>query len=244
MLKINLLPVEKRKPERTPVPRFALILALAAIASSLIFYIIYVLIDISAITKTIEAKNKELADVREKVKDHAALQGQVATLRQEWQEDSSVAMRPFNWSLAIETLWDVIYQNDRIWIDSISILETSSAVSSISSTIPGETSRPYTAVVLRCNAAGNDPGIMTKFRMDLKTDKKLLKYFTMINISSDWYINQEGETASQFSIPFTVTLYAPLQAKPAIRLADQGPQQKTKAEEPARGGLPPPPERR
>ena len=43
MIKINLLPTEKRKAERTPLPRFLLIASTAAAFFILLFYNLFVL---------------------------------------------------------------------------------------------------------------------------------------------------------------------------------------------------------
>src|SRR6185436_7575887 len=47
MIKINLLPTEKRKAERTPLPRFLLIASTAAAFFILLFYNIFILTQIS-----------------------------------------------------------------------------------------------------------------------------------------------------------------------------------------------------
>ena len=61
MIKINLLPVEKRKPERTPLPRFGLILANVAAGGVLVAVLVLELIRWTVVVNERDTKQKELA---------------------------------------------------------------------------------------------------------------------------------------------------------------------------------------
>lgn len=217
MLQINLLPLEKRKPERTPIPRFALILALTAATVGIAFYVVFLFIEISNLSKTIVEKNLRYADVVKQVADFPTLQAEASAAQSTWTQIEQVAVRPMRWSLAIRALVDVIVKNPRIWIENITMLDAGTARSMRASQVPGDRGAAGGGIVIRCGAAGNNTSVMTKFRNDLKTDPALKAYFDRINVSPDWTITTEDGYEERHSIPFTVTLFAPPQPKTVIQ---------------------------
>lgn len=216
MLKINLLPLEKRKPERTPIPRFALILALTAATVGITFYVVFLFIEISNLSKTIVEKNLRYDDVVKQVADFPILQAEASEKQSTWTQIEQVAVRPMRWSLAINALVNVIEKHPRIWIENITMLDAGTANSMRGSLVPGDRGATGGGVVIRCGAAGNDTAVMTKFRNDLKADPALKVYFDRINVSPDWTITTEEGYEENHSIPFTVTLFAPPQPKTVI----------------------------
>src|SRR6266513_1285297 len=73
MIKINLLPTEKRKAERTPLPRFLLIASTAAAFFILLFYNLWVLKMISDVVDETKNQNRILADMQPKVLEYEKL---------------------------------------------------------------------------------------------------------------------------------------------------------------------------
>src|ERR1041385_7084010 len=114
MIKINLLPTEKRKAERTPLPRFLLIASTAAAFFVLLFYNLYVLKLISDTVDETKRNRQTLADLQPKVAEYERLLAEETLLKTKVKEIESLVTRDVEYWRMINALWDVIHTNPRV----------------------------------------------------------------------------------------------------------------------------------
>src|SRR6185503_19506907 len=93
MIKINLLPTEKRKAERTPLPRFLLIASTAAAFFILLFYNLWVLKMISDVVDRTKEQQKILADLQPQVAEFERLSAEEASLKTKVKEIEGLVTR-------------------------------------------------------------------------------------------------------------------------------------------------------
>src|SRR5688572_4575340 len=109
MIKINLLPLDKRKTERTPLKGAGLMIADAAVLVVVAILVVISFIQIGNVTTEIDAQKKTLESLQPFVKQHDQLQGEVARLSTEEGDLKKVtATRPFEWSEIFDAIWDVV----------------------------------------------------------------------------------------------------------------------------------------
>src|SRR5262247_2115371 len=104
MIKINLLPTEKRKAERTPLPRFLLIASTAAAFFILLFYNLFVLKLISDTTDDIKRQNDELARLQPAVQEHDKLVAEENALKNKVKEIESLINRDVEYWRTVNAL--------------------------------------------------------------------------------------------------------------------------------------------
>src|SRR5262245_21878051 len=155
MIKINLLPTEKRKAERTPLPRFLLIASTAAAFFILLFYNLFVLKMISDTTEEIKRQQQILADLRPDVELHDKLLAEETALNNKVRKIESLISRELDYWPTVNALWDVIHNNPRVWIDDIRILDTRSAPGELRRVDPDSKDAVAYGVAMRCHVAGD-----------------------------------------------------------------------------------------
>jgi hypothetical protein len=215
MIKINLLPTEKRKAERTPLPRFLLIATTAAAFFILLFYNILVLKWISDKKDEITAANRELQSLQPAVQEHDRLLARQTDLQNKVREIEGLINRDVEFWRAVNALWEVIHQNPRVWIDDIRILDSRAAPGELRRGDPESKEAVAYGVSMRCHVAGDEVSEMTKFRKALKENLTLQENLTLINFDVDWKVNEERDkdSAESHSIDFAVSMFG-LATKP------------------------------
>src|SRR5262245_57025371 len=191
MIKINLLPTEKRKAERTPLPRFLLIASTAAAFFILLFYNLFVLKMISDTQDDIARENKTLADLQPAVAEHDKLVAEETALKKKVQEIESLINRDVEYWRTVNALWDVIHNNPRVWIDDIRVLDSKTAPGDLRRVDPDSKEPVAYGVTMRCHVAGAEVNEMTKFRKALKDHPILQETLTLINFNVSWNISEE-----------------------------------------------------
>jgi hypothetical protein len=227
MIKINLLPPEKRKAERTPVSRFALILVDVIAAMIILAYLATIVLRIWDVESQIEIKNQELRSLQPAVAEHDRLEREHQMLQAKVREIEDLTRRDVEWWEAVNSLWDVIHQNPKVWIDDMKMLDDRQAQTDLKRMDPSPTMTltPLYGVTMKCHVAGNDVGEMTRFRSDLKAHPALTRALPLLNFDVDWRVDDEREFQEKASIGFTVTLFGFKKAAPAPGAAPQGAQQ-------------------
>lgn len=206
MIRINLLPVEKRKAERTPLPRFGLIVVDVGVLTLVVFGCAYLLLQINNVRRDINNLKTEVASLEPDVQRHQQLTSQIKTLEATLGEISRTAGRPVEWWRAMDALWEVIHFNPRIWVDEITVLDAKTAETQAKSYNPEFIGLPPYGLYLKCHCAGRDVKELTKFRMDLKRSQDLAKFFQEINWDAQWSVEDEKEFVEQYSMQFDVRL--------------------------------------
>lgn len=221
MIKINLLPTEKRKAERTPLPRFLLIASTAAAFFILLFYNLWILKRISDKKDEIAQKQHELQNLQPFVMEHDKLLARQTDLQNKVREIEGLINRDVEFWRTVNALWDVIHQNPRVWIDDLKILDSRTAPGELRRGDPETKEAVAYGVSMRCHVAGEEVTEMTKFRKALKDNLILQETLTLINFDVDWKVNEEKEKDSSetHSIDFSVSMFGmatkPLRQAPA-----------------------------
>ena len=112
---------------------------------------------------------------------------------------TQVAARPLSWAEVVDTLWDVVNSNKKVWLEEIKKLDTGGASNELKKAIPGVKSVAEHGVVLKCGAfggPGGDLSAMTNFRRDLKTNPKVTSLFNIVNIAPDYKVNTTDNSLS------------------------------------------------
>src|SRR3954462_11148589 len=117
MIKINLLPTEKRKAERTPLPRFLLIAPPAAAFFILLFYNLWILKLISDEKNEIARQQGELQRLQPFVQEHDRLRTEEEALKNKVREIEGLINRDVEFWRTVNALWEVIHQNKHVWVD-------------------------------------------------------------------------------------------------------------------------------
>jgi hypothetical protein len=212
MIRINLLPVEKRKAERTPVPRFFMILATAGTAAGFFFYVMYVLLEINQVSNQILDTQNEITKLKPKVAEFDRLTQQKAAATAKLNEINSVLSRDIDigyWRAA-NALWDVISSHHKVWIDDFKMMDARTSQGEYKRVFPDGKETPPYGFSMKCHVAGAEVQEMTKFREALKAHPVLVYCMPTINFNPDWKIDDEKDTAERFSISFTVSLFGSL----------------------------------
>lgn len=209
MIKINLLPTEKRKAERTPLPRFLLIASTAAAFFILLFYNLWILKLISDKKDEIAQQQAELQRLQPFVQEHDRLLARQTELQNKVREIEGLISRDVEFWRTVNALWEVIHQNPRVWIDDIRILDARAAPGELRRSDPETKEAVAYAVTMRCHVAGEEVTEMTKFRKALKENLILQETLTLINFDVDWRVVSETEKDSPetHSIDFQISMF-------------------------------------
>jgi hypothetical protein len=191
MIKINLLPTEKRKAERTPLPRFLLIASTAAAFFILLFYNLWILKLISDERNEIARQQDVLRLLQPFVQEHDRLRVEEEALKNKVREIEGLINRDVEFWRTVNALWEVIHQNKRVWIDTFQILDARGAPGELKRGDPESKEAVAYGVTMRCHVAGDEVTEMTKFRTALKENLILQETLTLINFDVDWRVSDE-----------------------------------------------------
>jgi hypothetical protein len=205
MIKINLLPPEKRKAERTPVSRFALMLVDVVAAMLILAYLATIMLKIRDTQSQIDTQKATLNSLKSAVEQHDRLDKEVQMLAAKVREIEDLTKRDIEWWEAVNALWDVIHQNPRVWIDDLKMLDDRQATTDAKRMDPNLA--PLYGVSMRCHVAGNEVVEMTRFRNDLKNHPVLGRNLPLLNFDVDWRVEDERESQEKSSLSFQVTLF-------------------------------------
>ncbi len=216
MIKINLLPVEKRKAERTPLPRFGLILADIAVAAVVIVAILFEWIMIKRTEGEKAGLEARLVTLKPDIAHFKASKQLNGELHGKLGEIRSIAGQGNEWWRILDGLWEVINDNTGVWIDDINSADGSAAAGMIQSWDPGRAQEPPPfGLTMSCHSAGLDTKAMTKFRADLREHAVLKRFFTEINFSIDWSVEPQDDFQQRYSLQFRITMIGRVPPPPA-----------------------------
>ncbi|MBI2931463.1 MAG: hypothetical protein HYY16_07405 [Planctomycetes bacterium] len=222
MIRINLLPAEKRKPERTFRARTGLVMvgvdAAAITVVALVCALLYM--RVSDVQRKIDDQTKVRDSLAGAVKEHGTLSQSISALSTQVSEIQQTVGRKVEWWRAMDALWDVIQQNPRIWVSEIQVLDARTAEGQGKKYNPEFSKKPPYGLLVRCHCAGKEVSALTKFRMDLKRSPDLNRWFGEINWDAQWRTSDEREFVEKFRMDFEVALIG--QAPPAVKAAPAG----------------------
>jgi hypothetical protein len=209
MIKINLLPTEKRKAERTPLPRFLLIASTAAAFFILLFYNLWILKRISDVVDETKNQNAILVSLKPKVDEYERLLAEETALKNKVKEIEGLINRDVEYWRMVNALWDVIHSNPRVWIDDFRVLDARTAPGELRRVDPDSKDAIAYGVTMRCHVAGDDVIEMTKFRKALKDHPLLQEILTLINFNVMWNVTDEKmkEVEESHAIDFDISMF-------------------------------------
>jgi hypothetical protein len=245
MIKINLLPTEKRKAERTPLPRFLLIASTAAAFFILHFYNLWILKRISDTVDATKEQNNILTSLKPKVDEYERLLAEETALKNKVKEIEGLINRDVEYWRMVNALWDVIHANPRVWIDDFRVMDARTAPGDLRRVDPDNKEAVAYGVSMRCHVAGDDVVEMTKFRKALKDHPLLQEILTLINFNVMWNVAEEKvkEVDETHAIDFDISMFGlatppkrQASPTPALPKAGSTPIKTTPAPAPAPGG--------
>jgi hypothetical protein len=211
MIRINLLPTEKRKAERTPLPRFLLIASTAAAFFILLFYNLWILKMISDVVDETKRNRQTLADLQPKVQEYERLLNEETQLKTKVKEIQDLVQRDVEYWRMANALWDVIHANPRVWIDDFRILDSKTAPGDLKRVDPETKEAVAYGVAMKCHVASEDVLEMTKFRKALKEHPLLQEILTLINFNVMWNLTEDKTTIKDSEalpvIDFDISMY-------------------------------------
>ena len=208
MIKINLLPLDKRKTERTPLKGAGLMIADAAVLVVVVILVVIHLIQIGNLNTEIAEKKKTVASLQEDVKKHDMLKAKSEELSKQLADLEKVtATRPFYWSEVIDALWDAVAKHKRVWLDDIQMTDGKTMESKLKALDANTTvANSRHGILLKCHVGGTDVRALTNFRRELKDHPTLARYFPIVNFDISYRQADQKEFAEKFSLDFEVFL--------------------------------------
>lgn len=201
MIRINLLPEERRRKEKTPLPRFLAMNAAIIICLLLGTWDAYTYVDINRKTEMLRTDKDALSKLQIQTSDYNNMLAEEQKLN-EWNNAAAQIKntRQFYWWEKIDELWDVIYGARDVWITSMQAAE--SAPSSYRSKTPVSAS-----ISMNCLAAGFSSDRMTNFRIKLKSHQGLMETFNLkINEPPQFSVVAQPQTKEEFAIKFDIDM--------------------------------------
>ncbi len=210
MIRINLLPIEKRRAERTPLPRFMLILACTGMGMILVMYILFLaVIKIPGKREDKRSLEAQLQQLSRASRDHQKLMVRITQLTSRLNQAKQVTERPLEFWRAMDAIWEVTDANRRIWLDSVQFLNAREAGQRLKRLEPQTKDvLPY-AIEIKAHSAGHDPRDITRFRLGLLAHRDLKKKFDEVFYAPGWKVEEEDEEAFEEReyMTFTEFLY-------------------------------------
>jgi len=200
MIRINLLPEERRRKEKTPLPRFLAMNAAIIICLLMGIWNGSMYLGIKQQTDKLRTDRGNLTDLQKQTSEYSKMQAKEQKLS-EWNKAALQIKetREFYWWEKIDELWDVIYGAHDVWITSLVAAE--SAPSSARS------KKVSASISMGCYAAGMSSEKMTSFRGKLKGHQGLKETFNLgINEPPQFTVVAQPQYKEEFAVKFDIDL--------------------------------------
>jgi|SRR3989339_1160127 len=201
MIRINLLPEERRRKEKTPLPRFLAMNAAIIICLLMGIWDGSMYVAIGQQKERLRTDTENLVDLQKQTSEYNNMLAKEQKLS-EWNKSAEEIKktREFYWWEKIDELWDVIYSARDIWITSL--MASESAPSSNRGKTPVSAS-----ISMGCYAAGMSSDKMTNFRVKLKGHQGLKDTFDLgINEPPQFSVVAFPESKEEFAVKFDIDL--------------------------------------
>jgi hypothetical protein len=208
MIRINLLPPERQRKERTPLPRFLAMNAAIIICALLLIWDVYQYRSIKQQTTVYNTQKENLDSLLKQVEPYDQMLTEETKLN-EWNKAAMEIKntRSFFWWEKIDELWDVINSCRDIWITSLQALDGPP---------PGRRagSQIEASIIMNCFAAGSSSDRMTNFRVKLKNHPGLKEIFNLgLNEPPQFQVVAQPESKEEFAVKFDIDLAKELKTK-------------------------------
>lgn len=204
MLKINLLPLERRHKDKTPILRLLAIYAAVVLSLVVLFWDVASYLKIGRGRQELDNQKKELVILKEATRGFDVVQKEVNNLKKRTETIETIqASRSFLWWETIDQLLDVICDNPKVWLVSLE----GGGLSSKSRSKPGQTGQQIEAELkFDCLSAGLDINLMTNFRTILKNHPGLKADFPVINEPPEFEATVQTDYKEGYALRFDITL--------------------------------------
>lgn len=208
MIRINLLPPERQRKERTPLPRFLAMNAAIIICALLLIWNIYLYRGVKQQTIEYNTKKENLESLLKQVEPYDQMLIDETKLN-EWNKAATEIKntRSFLWWEKIDDLWNVIYSSHDIWITALQALDGPP---------PGRRAdtKIEASITINCLAAGSSSDRMTSFRKELKNHPGLKETFNLgLNEPPQFQVIAQPEYKEEFAVKFDIDLAKELKIK-------------------------------
>ena len=169
MLNINLIPLERRRKEKTPLPRFFIIIGVIVLCCGLSVWDVKTWLDTSKLKSDLQGKKADLKERQDAIQDLTQLMVKDADITLWLVQAQMTAYRSFKWWHGTDILLDIFNEHPNIWITSFNASGSGKKV----------TGKPALEASMRfdCLALGSDTTPMTDFRRGLKNSIDLTNIF-------------------------------------------------------------------
>jgi Tfp pilus assembly protein PilN len=199
VIRINLLPPEKRRPERTPLPRFLMILVAAATTAGVVMLILILLFRMWQLDGEIKTQNDLKQALAPIEKEYDAAEKEINEVKGREDLVKALEDRGVYWSEVINHLWTILDADKSVFITGITILDGQKAKSLIKGT---STQATYQfGLQIGVKMLSDDTNQATDLRRTLNTDPYLAQYLPMIDpIQEIVYTTKDGVPMMEFNI--------------------------------------------
>ncbi len=201
MLKINLLPFERRHKDKTPILRLLSIYAAVVLSLVVLFWDVATYLKIGRGRQELDNKKKELIILKEATSGFDTVQKEVDNLKKRTETIETIqASRSFLWWETVDQLLDVVCDNPKMWLVSLEGGELSGK----SRSKPGQ--QIEAELKFDCLSAGLDIDLMTNFRTILKNHPGLKAGFPVINEIPEFQAKVMTEYKEGWALEFEIEL--------------------------------------
>lgn len=193
MIRVNLLPVEKRRPERPPTKRLLMTGILAALIGVFVLFNGFTYMRISGAQGEIEDANREKDSLRSQVQQWDALNGWITALTSRTRAVGEVTTRTVTWWRAFDALWTIINEfqtRHGVWVGIIETRGGQQVLSDYRNAFnPQARTAPENELVIEFNMFGtetNGPQRIAELRERIATDEYLQTVFPLITVQPGW----------------------------------------------------------
>ncbi|MFH1230157.1 MAG: hypothetical protein V1709_01530 [Planctomycetota bacterium] len=208
MICINLLPPERQRKERIPLPRFLAMNAAIIICALLLIWNVYQYRETKQQSAIYNTKKEDLESLLKKVELYDQMLVDETELNK-WNKTAAEIKntRSFLWWEKIDELWDVIHSSHDIWITSLQALDGPP---------PGRRAdtKIEASISMNCLAAGSSSDRMTSFRIELKNHPGLKETFNLgLNEPPQFQVIAQPEYKEESAVKFDIDLAKELKVK-------------------------------
>lgn len=207
MIRVNLLPPERRRPEKTPLPRFMLVLVAAALTTGVIVALAFIFLNIYDVGNEIDDIEKNKAGLASQVAEHDKLDKIVGAVDQKETAIKDLTKRNVMWSDVLDYLWTILDAEKSLYIMDFRTLDENQARGFLRG--PGgrplpRDQAPGFGLQLEVRIFGLDTTRMTALRAALANHKELQKVLPLMNPKPTIVYNETGTDGPQME--FTLVL--------------------------------------
>lgn len=127
MIRVNLLPPDRRRPEKTPLPSFLLVLVAAALATGVLVILAFIGVNIMNVGKDIKDHDQQIAGLQGAVDEWKQLNEEVGAAEKREKTIKDLSKRPVVWSEVLDHVWSILDAEKSLFITDLRMLDEAQA---------------------------------------------------------------------------------------------------------------------